>query len=204
MTEADWNQLSKVAHAVGLLPLIWLAGLTAWRTLWQREKPSVEWWMVALGYGVSWFADSVALNGDPYRLLAYNSYSLMQGSLILTVIQPKRLPLALIVWTVVGMLSVVLLGPQTLWPLHTVVWLWLAVTAWRQGGTGTISDHLALALLVSFGAGWMFWLGFQWSPTFETLGAYQCTRIIGTTLLLWAMTRPSPFPASPRCAGSIR
>ncbi len=189
MSEAVAGQLATVTHFVGIVPLLWCIGLALHRGLMASE-----WWIMAAAYGVSWVADSVALG--PNRIIAYNCYVMLQSGLIAAVLAPKRAALEIVTaFALVGMGSVLLLGPTNLVPLHTVCWLSLAVLAlWRTVGL------LRSALLASFGLGLLLWFWFQQSPTFTTLGAYQCTRILGTTLLLWAMTRP--FAAQHRSCGS--
>ncbi len=194
MTEANWNLISKGTHFLGLLPLMWVAGLTAWRSATKQAAPSVEWWMLAAGYGVSWFADSVAQVRGTAEILAYNTYVLLQSALITAVLVPQYFPVLVSCFAFTGMVAVVFLGPTTLWPLHTVAWGTLAVLGLCRAGP------LRWALVTSFGLGWLTWVAFRVSPTFENLGAYQCTRLLGTVMLCYAMRHP--FPALRACASS--
>lgn len=190
MSEAVAGQIATVTHFVGIIPLLVCIGLAL-----HFGAMASEWWIITIGYAVSWVADSVALG--PNRIIAYNCYVMLQSGLIAAVLLPKRAALELVtVYALVGMGSVLLLGPANLFPLHTICWLSLTgVALFRVPG-----GPLRWALLATFGLGWCGWVWFQMALTFETLGVYQCTRLLGSLLLISAMRRP--FPTLPGCGSS--
>lgn len=176
--------ISRLALILGLVPLIWLVA----RVWWRQEHPYAEWWLLACAYGVSWLADTAAQYVT--HAVSANAYPLLQCGLIVAILLPKKTDAltAIATFAVVGMFSVVLLGPTNHVVLHTVAWLTVTGIVWPRTDLGP----LRWALLTTFGLGWLAWMGFQLNPvSFVPWIAYQATRAAGTGLLCRAMTVPS-------------
>lgn len=176
--------ISRIALILGLVPLIWLVA----RVWWRQEHPYAEWWLLACAYGVSWLADTAAQYVT--HAVSANAYPLLQCGLIVAILLPKKTEAltAIAVFALVGMFSVVLLGPKNHVALHTVAWLTITGLAWQRLELGP----LRLALLTTFGIGWLAWMAFQWNPvSFVPWIGYQVVRGVGTVLLCRAMARQS-------------
>lgn len=174
--------VSRLALILGLVPLIWLVA----QVWWRGEHPYAEWWLLACAYGVSWLADTAAQYVG--HALAANAYPLLQcGMLVAILVREKRQALTVIgTFALVGMLSVVAFGPKNHVALHTVAWLTVAGLAWQQRGLGPVR----WALVMTFGVGWLAWMGFQLNPvSFAPWIGYQVVRAVGTALLCRSMAR---------------
>lgn len=186
-----WERFADFTTALGAVPIIAVVLLYVWR----NKMLDSEWWLIGLAYSVSWLADSV---GEK-RIIAYNSYVLLQcGLLVLPLV--KKVPAMILVglYAVVGVAATVFLGPNALAPLHTVGWLSVCgVALWRLR-----PGPLRASILWTFGLGYLAWWHMRVAPTHPNVFWFQCTRILGTLLLISALRRP--FLGSLRCGSSIR
>lgn len=173
--------LAEVTHHMALLPLLWLIVLA-----YYGQRRSAAAWGIGLVLGVSWLADTLAHWVDPW--LVSTIYPLVQAILLAVVLLP--LPAARrFVGTVltVGGLTLLIRGverPDTI--IHTIAWVGMVLMVWRHCG------RLRLAVLSSFGLGWLGYLGYAVAPSFPTWGVYQAIRAVGLGVFCWA-TAPVRF-----------
>jgi hypothetical protein len=176
--------VSEIASELGIVPLVWLA----WRALRGHRSLSVWWWMAAV-FGVSWAADTAAIWNARWLISAV--YPATQATLVGIVFLAQSDALVfLIVLTMVGAIDVILhsvTGPNVL--LRTVAWLAIVGIAGDRPGLGA----LRWSLLVSFGVGWLAWLGYATWPGWTSWLIYQAVRAIGIGLFCWAASHPAPF-----------
>lgn len=167
-----------VAHALGIVPVLWLA---------LRRERRREWWWLASALGVSFLADTVALlaylRGTSVAPVVSTIYPVGQAALIGAVFLSRADAQG---W--LGALVLVGLGSLALPDgllVETVAWLGVAAIAW---------DHavgpLRAALLLIFGLGWCAWMVYDAVPAMSTWLAYQSCRALGTGLFCWAQARP--------------
>jgi hypothetical protein len=179
-----------IAYSLGLLPALWLA---------VRRVRAAEWWWLALAFGISWVADTVALaSGHPWPGSAL--YPLAQTAVIAFVFLRSLEASAF-----VGILAVVTAGAiltqgwatSTL-VVRTIAWGAIVSMVWRPR-----VGRLREALLVYFGLGWAAWMIYSLSPgmrsdghvpplTWTSWSLYQVMRAMGIGLFCWAAWKPSP------------
>lgn len=162
---------------MALLPLLWLGGL--WYYGYRR---SVLWWALALVLFVSWGADTWAHHypkGDPRIWTVSAFYPLMQAAIFGTILLPTPA-----LWRFLGVLAVTGLAvgfwrstPEVLG--RTVAWTGLLILAWPH-------RELRSPVLVTFGLGWLAWLGYNFAPSWLTWGTYQGIRALGLGVFCYA------------------
>lgn len=165
-TLAHWSALAPVALVVAL---------------WAVRRPaSWAWLVIALAYAVSWATDKVSGLTPEARLIAYNSYVMLQAGIIVAVVASRRWVASglILLYALTGMWAVAHLGPQQLVPLHVVCWGSVAILGLLEGGpTGW-------PLFVSFGVVLYAWLRWQMDVTsFDALGGFLWARVLGTLLV---------------------
>jgi hypothetical protein len=146
-----------------------------------------DWWLLALAFGISWVADTVALaSGHPWPGSAL--YPLAQTGVIAFVfLRPLETA------AFVGILAVVTAGAiltqgwatSTL-VVRTIAWGAIVSMVWRPR-----VGRLREALLVYFGLGWAAWILYSLSPGWPSWGVYQALRAVGIGLFCWAAWKPS-------------
>lgn len=173
----------EVAHWMGLVPLLWLAFLH-----FRGSPHGVEWWWLALVFGVSWIADTAAHFSNPWVMSKV--YPLSQAAIVGLVLLSRRGALSLIVTLVlVGVLDVLWVGVGDFdILLRTVAWLSVAGIVYQLPQLA----RLRISLLVAFGIGWWCWMIYAIAPGWPSWIAYQLTRFIGILLFCWAATSPLP------------
>jgi len=203
--------ISEVASALGLVPLVWLAGQRA-----RGKESGPHWSWLAAAFGISWLADSAALGIDPWIVSAVYpvSQAMLVGAVLLTRVDALQLLVVLGVAGIVGIAWEGVSGPDVL--LRTVACGAIAGIAWPRSDLG----RLRTALLVYFGVGLVVWWGYAtirewpswgtaerlapllsrvglaWAPWMVTaltpawLGylGYHVTRLVGVVLFCWAET----------------
>jgi len=175
----------ELAHWLGLVPLVWVAG----RSVWARHLPNAGHWWLALAFGVSWLADTAAHWVDPW--LVGLVYPVTQAAIIGAVLLPRReagiFAAALVAVGIAAAGGERVQGPDVL--LRTVAWAGLAGIVWPRRNLGP----LRTALLLAFGTGWLAWLGYAMWPGWTSWGLYQGTRALGAGWFCWAgaARRPS-------------
>lgn len=171
------------AHHMGLLPLFWLAFLRS-----RGKAVGIEWWWLAGVFAVSWIADSAAHYADSWVIGAV--YPVSQAAVVAAVLLPRKESIALVLVLVsVGIVSTAWRepeGPDVL--LRTVAWLSVVGIIWRLPQL----ERLRTSLLVTFGAGWLAWMGYVIRPGWPSYLMYQGTRLLGILLFCWAATSPLP------------
>jgi hypothetical protein len=168
---------------MGLIPLIWLAILH-----FRGKRAGIEWWWLAGAFAVSWLADTAAhwtgsqLVGAVYPV----SQSAIIGAVLLSRSEAIELTIGLVAIGVLDVYANGITGPDIL--LRTVAWLSIVgiVYPLRQ------LERLRMALIVSFGVGWVCWLGYAIWPGWSSWGLYQTVRLAGILLFCWASLKPSP------------
>jgi hypothetical protein len=175
-----------LAYALGLVPVLWLAGLRA-----RGRKVDPAFWWLAGAFGVSFVADSIDrfVTADPRWLvsLAYPvSQAAFVGVVFLSRIEAAQFIVALMIVALADLLSFGV-GPVPLL-LPTVAWL---------GVSGLVVDRWALgtlrtALLVSFGLGTLTWWGYAAWPGMNSWLLYQIVRAAGIALFCVAASNPTP------------
>ena len=172
--------LGELAHALGIVPLLWLAVLHA-----TGQKRDAGWWWIAGALSVSFIADT-ASHWVPHPLVS-QVYPVTQAALIAAVLLPSR-PLvesviALFLCAAAGSIVVrQAAGLDVL--LHTIAWGGIALIAYDQLPKGALRS----ALVYGFGLGVVAWWAFVAVPGWWTWGAFQLTRVFavgGFTLAAW-------------------
>lgn len=168
----------ELAHALGLVPLLWLVGLRA-----RGKQRDAAFWWVAIAFGVSFLADTVAHWITPS--VVGNVYTLLQASLIGLVLLDRGEAVAFAGLLLAASLMVAGIDPggRDL-ILSTAAWLGVAVIAYR------IRSPFRRSLLATFGGGWVAWCWYAADPGWASWLAYQGTRAVGTGLFCWAAYRP--------------
>lgn len=164
----------EVAHHMALLPLAWLGWLAS-----NGHRRPVLWWALALVLSVSWIADTAAHWVDPWLVSAL--YPAAQAVVLGMVLLPG-FALGNLLWIVLGATAVPLLWRSEAHPevfAHTVAWTALVVIAWPH-------RDLRAPVVVTFGLGWLAWLGYNMLPSWGTWGAYQGVRALGLGAFCWA------------------
>lgn len=175
--------VSEFTHALGLVPLLWLAGLA-----FQRDRRDAAWWWLALAFAVSFLADTLAhgLNAE----VVGNVYPVLQSAMIGLILLDRRdaVTFAVVLGSVatVAMLAENPAGIDLF--LATVAWGAVTVFAWQRPMLGL----LRWCLVVTFGGGLLAWFGYAMEPGWTTWGLYQLTRVAGTALFCAAALHPSP------------
>lgn len=173
----------EIAHQIGLIPLLWLAFLT-----FRGKAVGIEWWWLAGVFAVSWLADTAAHWGNSWAVGLL--YPVSQAAIVGLVFLSRRDALYLIIALGgVGLLDVFGFGfeiPDIL--VRTVAWLSITGIVWRLPQL----ERLRTSLLVTFGAGWLCWMGYAINPGWFSWSGYQFTRLLGILLFCWAATSPLP------------
>lgn len=166
--------IQEVAHHMALLPLLWLGGLA-----FHGHRRPVLWWALAVVLSVSWVADTVAHVVNPALVSAL--YPALQTIVLGVVLLPTR---------ALGRFAVLILA-ATIGPLlyrgvahpdifaRTACWAGLLTIAWPH-------REIRLPVLVTFGLGWLAWLGYNFLPSWGTWGTYQAIRALGLGTFCWA------------------
>jgi len=153
----------------------------------HRERRA-DWWGLALAFGLSWVADSLALwSGHPWPVSAL--YPLAQTGLIAFVfLRPMEASAFVGILTIVTAGAILTQGwaPSTL-VVRTIAWGAIVSMVWRPR-IGPLRE----ALLVYFGLGWAAWMIYSLSPGWTSWGSYQFVRAAGIGLFCWAAWKPSP------------
>lgn len=159
---------------MALLPVLWLAGLA-----WHGQSRGVLWWTLAVVLGVSWVADTAAHWVDPWLVSAL--YPAVQALVFAGVVlpQPALGRFAIIVSLAAGMAILWRGGPHPEILAHTVAWTGLIMLAWPH-------KAIRLPVLVTFGLGWLAWLGYNFVPSWLTWGVYQSVRAVGLGVFCYA------------------
>jgi len=148
-----------------LVPLAWL--------LHRRSKDAALWWLAA-AFGVSFLADLAAHWIAPLPTISV-AYPVLQcglvGAVLLNRAEAEWFVLTL---AVVGIAAVGIHRAGLDVFLHTVAWLGVAGIVIDRPALGAIRG----SLLVTFGLGWIAWLGFVAHPT---LAVWDCTRCVGSS-----------------------
>lgn len=169
----------EVAHWMGLIPVIWLAGI--------RSHDRAHWWIGA-AFAVSWIADSAAHWVDPMMLSIV--YPISQSALIGAVLMTRSEAwLFLAVLLIFGMLTLWFNGvghPELL--LRSVAWGIVTYTAYQRPQLGL----LGTSLILYFGFGLIAWGVYVLSPGWWTWGAYQWIRAMGVSLFCLSATYINP------------
>lgn len=159
---------------MALLPLLWLGGLA-----FHGHKRPVLWWTLAVVLSVSWVADTVAHVVDPALVSAL--YPALQALVLAVVVLPPR---------ALGRFAALILAATSL-PLmyrgvahpdivaRTACWAGLMTIAWPH-------KAIRLPVLVTFGLGWLAWLGYNFAPSWPSWGAYQSVRALGLGVFCFA------------------
>lgn len=173
----------EAAHYLALVPWLWLVGLH-----FTGRGRGVEWWWLATAFAVSWVADWVAhrYGAGPISPL----YLVTQAGIFAAVLLPRKATLwflgLLVVIGGIAFLTHPLTRPD--WLVHTVAWLGLVGSVYPLKALG----RLRLALLVSFGLGWVAWMSYVLAPGWASWIAYQSVRAAGIGLFCWAALYPEP------------
>lgn len=179
----DYGWPFEVAHHLGAVPWLWLVVLHL-----CRQGRGWEWWWLAAAFGVSWIADTVAHCYGQFPISPL--YLVTQTGLIAAVLLPRRDTLwflgLLVPVAGIAFLTYPLGKPD--WLVHTVAWLGLTGSVYPLKALG----RLRWALLVSFGLGWVAWMGYVLSPGWISWIGYQSVRAVGIGLFCWAAWHPEP------------
>lgn len=159
---------------MALLPLLWLGVLA-----WYGQQRGVLWWTLALVLGVSWMADTAAHWVDPWLVSAL--YPAVQACVFASIVLPSPA-----LEHFVGLVSLATAlaihwrgGPHPEVLAHTVAWTGLVMITWPH-------REIRLPVLVTFGLGWLAWLGYNMLPAWGTWGTYQGVRALGLGVFCWA------------------
>jgi hypothetical protein len=172
------------AWTLGLIPFAWLAVLAV-----RREFRDVAWWWIAGAFFVSWIADAFALAGvNPWLMsLVYPvSQAALVGAVLLDREDAVMFVIALVIVAILAVLWKGVGTPDVL--VRTVAWASVAIIALDRVALG----RLRLALLVSFGFGWLAWIGYTLAPGWLSWSCYQMVRALGIGTFCWAATKPGP------------
>lgn len=163
----------EVTHHMALIPPLWLGVLH-----YYGQRRSVLWWTVALVLSVSWLADTAAHWVDPWLVSA--CYPAVQALVLAGVVLPRSAlwRFAVLVLSTTVATLVWRGGPHPEVLAHTVAWMGLMVLAWPH--------PIRVPVLVTFGLGWLAWLGYNMLPAWGTWGVYQSVRATGLGVFCWA------------------
>jgi hypothetical protein len=178
---------SEVAHQMAVLPLATLAAVRL-----RGHRRDAAWWWLALAFGVSWIADTVAdvvPMGD--RAIVSLVYPISQASLVAAVLISRANAIILVGVLVLAGIAVVIqhgaTGPDV--ALRSVAWLFVAGIARVRK---ELPVPLRASLFVYFCLGWVAWLvHVQWLIV-ETWYPYQAVRLLGLLLFCWAVIETGP------------
>lgn len=175
--------ISEAAHEMAALPIVWLGWLH-----FRGREPGIAWWWLAGAFFVSWLADTAAHFANPW--LGSQVYPVSQAALIGAVFLARRdVTLLIVTLAVVGLVDVFWFGVGDFDIfLRTVAWLSIVGIVYPLWPLGRLRG----SLLVSFGIGWLCWLGYAIDPGWTTWSAYQLTRLAGIVLFCVAATSPLP------------
>lgn len=168
--------VGEAAHWLGLAPLVLVAAARA---------PKAYWWL-ALAFGVSFLADSVAHLIDPFWVSRV--YPVTQAALVGAVFLPRAEALWTLVMLVVFGLAGVFLepaGPELF--THTTAWATAGLIAWEHA-----PQPLRRSLLWYFWAGVLAWFVYVALPGWSSWTCYQATRVMGIALFGYACWKPAP------------
>jgi hypothetical protein len=178
---------TEVAHHMALLPLATLAVIRL-----RGHRRDVAWWWLAVAFGVSWIADSVAhLIPMDDRAIVSLVYPISQASLMAAVLLSRANALVFVGVLVLAGIAVIIqhgaTGPDV--ALRSVAWLFVA-------GIARVRKELPIPLRASmfvyFCLGWIAWLiHVQWLVV-ETWYPYQGIRLFGLLLFCWAVIETGP------------
>jgi hypothetical protein len=175
--------VSEVASEMALFPLAWLGVLRS-----RKRAPGIAWAWLAGAFAVSWIADTAALWVDPWVVGAV--YPVSQAALVGAVFLHRRdVMMFVVVLIAVGIVDVFSHGvedPDIL--LRTVAWLGVMGIVWQLPQL----EKLRTSLLVTFGLGWLCWMGYAAFPGWTSWGIYQTARLAGILLFCRAATDPPP------------
>lgn len=160
---------------MALLPLLWLAGLA-----WHHQRRSVLWWALACVLSISWVADTAASQGaDPWLVSA--CYPAVQALALAVVLLPPRalgrFAALILAATILPLLYRGVAHPDVF--ARTACWAGLLTIAWPH-------KTIRLPILVTFGLGWVAWLGYNFAPSWLSWGAYQGVRALGLGVFCFA------------------
>lgn len=167
--------ITEVTHHMALLPLLWLVILDQY-----GHHRAVIWWALAVVFGLSWLADTLAHSFPPWLISAL--YPLAQAVTLAAVFLPIaaawRFTGAILS---VGAVAICVHGierPELV--THTVAWVGILLMMWQQRG------RLRAAILTGFGLGWLGYLAYAFSPSWPTWGVYQGIRAASLGVFCWA------------------
>ena len=167
----------EASHLVGIIPLAWLVAITL-----AGKARGAMWWWIAVGYGVSYLADSIAHAHPHLADVMGNTYPIMQAALIVgALVSAKEAALVLgaLVWA--GLLAIVWASNVDVL-LNTVACGTIAGVALIR----PVPPKLRLALVVSFGVGLVAYWAYAADQSWTNYRIYQSERAIGTGLFCWA------------------
>lgn len=160
------SPLGEGAHALGLLPLLWVA---------SHFERRAEYWWLAVAFGVSFLADSAAHTLNPAVVSAV--YPVLQAGLVGAVFLSRANASAFVALLVAAGWASLQLGQSPDWLLHSVAWVGCAFLAYHRA-PGRVKE----ALVLYFGLGWLAWLSYVLSPGWASWGTFQGIRALG---ILW-------------------
>lgn len=178
--------IAEFAHQMALLPLVWLLWL---RTRGQRRD--VAWGWMALGFAVSWMADTAAdfLPRD-MSWIPSAVYPVSQAAIFGAVLLDRTEALMFLALLVpCGIAAAVMggaTGPDIL--LRSVAWLVLAGVAWMRK---ELPHRLRISIVIYFFLGYATWLVHTEWLIVPTWYPYQFARLAGLMLFCWAATENS-------------
>lgn len=159
---------------MALLPLLWLGGLA-----WHHQRRPVLWWALAIVLSVSWVADTAAHWMDPWIAMAIYPaiQALVLGAVLLPMPALGRFAALIVAATVLPLLYRGVAHPDIF--ARTACWAGLLTIAWPY-------REIRFPVLVTFGLGWLAWLGYNFAPSWGTWGTYQSIRAVGLGTFCWA------------------
>jgi len=169
-----------MAHAVGAVPLLWLAWLAG-----RGYRVDAAWWWMAVAFAVSLVADAASLVvGHP---IVSQTYPLLQGAVFTLALVPSRYAVRVIgAFFVAAAVSVSLrhaAGLDVL--LHVVSW----------GAVAAFAVNRVPALAWGFAALCVAWLGYVAWPGWWSWGAMQGVRVVTACAWSVAAWREAERPA---------
>jgi hypothetical protein len=168
----------EAAHWLGIIPLLCLAVLA-----WRQERRDRAWWLLAVSFGVSFVADSLA-HMLP-REAPSNAYPVLQSALAALVLTDLSTALIVIGLIVIAAVTTAFLQNDLL--LFTVAGLSIASIVWLFR---TLPHLLRYSLLIGFGGGVVAWWVYSLDPGWTGWIAFQSTRLIAIVLFCLAALRP--------------
>ena len=173
----------EVAHQAGLVPLVAMVLL--------GRRLSMEWWLLALAWSVSWVADSVTHFAGGAWFVSH-LWLWLQFVYVLAVFMAPSIHRAMAMSAVVlmAMSSAQLSAPGPDWLLTSGGSALILTAAWRAEGRGAA---LALPAFVYFGLGSIAYLWMvsrmgspEFSPAWQT---YQACRLLAFLLFVVIVIR---------------